>query len=61
MITWDGKDIVCNHEGCGEKINNHAWGKIKSGWFFDKTGKAFCPIHIPPWVEKWRTRRKRRK
>lgn len=60
MITWDGKDIQCDHDGCTETIPNHAWGQIKaSDWFFTQAGKAYCPKHIPPWVAKWRERRKK--
>lgn len=30
---------------------------MKHAWFFMKDGTAFCPDHIPEWVEEWRNRR----
>jgi hypothetical protein len=40
---------------CDRSIAGHKWGKIQSeGWFFSKNGSAYCPDHIPDWVDKWR-------
>jgi hypothetical protein len=29
----------------------------KTGWFIMKDGTAYCPAHIPLWVEGWRKRK----
>ena len=55
---WGGAVIRCSHEGCKARIKSHAWGKIKSGWFFQKDDNQYCPEHIPEWVEAWRARKK---
>lgn len=26
----------------------------KAGWFFQRNGDAYCPEHVPEWVEEWR-------
>lgn len=58
--TEDGEWTRCAEKTCEERVKNHAWGRIKAeGWFFTKKGKAYCPSHIPAWVEKWREKRRR--
>jgi hypothetical protein len=45
---------------CTAKTPGHNWGKRKAqaeGWFFTRDGKAYCPVHNPPWVAEWRARR----
>lgn len=60
MISEDYEWIICDHEGCDEKVKNHAWGQIEAdNWVFQKNNKAWCPKHIPEWYGSW-TRRKRR-
>ncbi len=58
MNTEDGK-IQC--EECEAQIENHRWGKTKAqNWFFTRDGeKAYCPKHVPSWVEDWREKRAR--
>ncbi len=54
MLSFDGEYILCDcRNDCPERIKNHSWGKIKSGWFFLKGGKAFHPDHKPDWVDEW--------
>ena len=55
------KDTVeskgCTHENCDAQYRDDKWGKIRAqnqSWFFQKTGEAWCPKHIPDWVEKCR-------
>jgi hypothetical protein len=54
--------IECAGEGCKRKVPNHYWGKVKAtDWFFSRDGKdAFCPEHLPTWVETWRRNKKLR-
>jgi hypothetical protein len=59
MITEDREWEVCDKPLCEEKIKNHRWGRTKAeGWFFEKTGEAWCPLHHPEWVADWRARQK---
>jgi len=58
MKEPDHQHVRCDHPGCEAKIKNHAWGKIRAeGWFFQRNGKAYCPDHLPEWVDKWRGKR----
>ena len=51
----DETEICCLADGCPNTIKNHAWGKIKAeGWFFSRDGSAYCPEHVPEWVDAWR-------
>lgn len=53
--------IRCTHLACTARIKNNRWGKTKAvGWFFTKSGHAWCPEHIPSWVEGWRVNKTRR-
>lgn len=52
-----GSVITCSHEGCDEQVANHKWAKVKSDWFFQMTGQAWCPAHHPEWVAEWRSKR----
>lgn len=47
----------CSHEVCAATIPGHAWGHIKSGWFFQRDGTQYCPEHTPEWVAEWRARK----
>lgn len=49
----------CSHPSCQNTIPAHAWGRIKSDWFFQKNGEKFCPQHTPEWVEQWRANKKK--
>jgi len=59
MISEDYGFVICDEDGCEEKIKNHAWGHIKAeGWFFGRDGEtAWCPNHIPDWVSAWRAKK----
>lgn len=66
MISADGEWIVCDEDGCNARAKNHRWGKVKAeGWFFFRRDgledAAYCPEHVPAWVEKWRAWRAERK
>lgn len=51
----------CSVEGCENRFADHMWGKIKlKGWFIMKDGTAYCPDHIPEWVEEWRAKQRAR-
>lgn len=70
MIRVDGKwRLQCAHEGCEETVPQGdserlgRWHKLRAsaelGWFFQKDGKAWCPAHVPEWVEGWRAKNKK--
>lgn len=47
--------IICSEEGCEEKTRSHS----KPGWFYSRYGsEAYCPEHVPDWVEAWRKRKR---
>lgn len=56
---------TCDHlTGCKARYKTHHWGKkeaAREGWFFQKNGDAFCPKHVPEWVEEWRARQQAKK
>lgn len=48
-----GQHEWCDVEFCQEHISTHKWARIKAhgaGWYFTKDGRAFCPLHRPPWA-----------
>ena len=50
--------IVCNQEGCKASIQDDRWSKTRaSDWFFMRDGRAYCPAHIPSWVQNYRARK----
>lgn len=57
----DNEFIYCVRFGCDQKVKNHRWGVTKAeGWFFSRySGFAYCPEHLPDWVEDWRKRKAR--
>jgi hypothetical protein len=62
-VSYGGR-LICSEPECDASIPNHAWGKIKEGadWFFPMDGSAaWCPKHLPDWVEGWRGKRKKAK
>lgn len=37
------------------------WESIRmgdAGWFFQKNGDSYCPLHVPIWAKKWRKKNK---
>lgn len=51
---------ACAWPGCEAQYKDHRWGSIKAhaaGWFIQKDGTAWCPDHVPDWVEAWRARK----
>lgn len=47
----------CTEEGCPAEFPDHRWGRIRAaddGWFFQRTGERWCPVHVPSWVPAWR-------
>jgi hypothetical protein len=58
-MTYDVGVVKC--EECDASVPNHYWGKVKKGakWFFSRDNeKAYCPEHLPDWVEGWRGKAK---
>lgn len=52
----------CSETGCTATYRDHRWGHSAAaacGWFFQRSGEAWCPEHNPPWVEAWRARQPR--
>jgi hypothetical protein len=50
----------CNVPECEASFPDHRWGAIRAtgdGWFIGRDGTAWCPAHVPSWVERWRARR----
>lgn len=50
----------CSHPGCTRTYDNYAWGRVvagREGWFFQRSGEAWCPDHHPEWVAAWRAQR----
>lgn len=50
----------CSEPSCLHNVSMHYWGKVtasNAGWFFQRTGEAWCPEHVPEWVTEWRARR----
>lgn len=57
MSEYQTTRILCAELSCNESFANHKWGAIKAhdeGWFALKEGEAWCPQHLPDWVEKFR-------
>ncbi len=57
MDQTDNTLTHCSHIGCPATVPNHAWGRIKSDWFFQRNGTQYCPDHTPAWVAAWRADR----
>lgn len=48
----------CSQPDCQNAIKDHYWGHVKATkWFLQRSGEAWCPDHVPEWVEQWRARR----
>lgn len=48
-------------ELCDATTLLHKWAKVRArdaGWFENKEGKWWCPLHVPDWVAKWRADKK---
>lgn len=48
---------ACKEPQCENDYFPDRWGKIEArnkGWFLQRNGAAWCPEHIPDWVEEWR-------
>lgn len=44
---------------CDVTTQDNRWAKIRAhskGWFEQKDGTAYCPAHVPAWVQEWRAR-----
>jgi hypothetical protein len=53
-------ETVCAEPECAASYKNHKWGTMKAsadGWFMQKDGRSWCPVHLPEWVEKWRAQK----
>lgn len=49
---------TCQHPDCTAEIPDHKWGQIRAeGWFRQRDGTVWCPLHVPDWVPQWRARR----
>lgn len=60
-MTEDRNIGCCAVKDCLATYKSHKWGQIKAGdegWFFTKENEAFCPAHVPSWVEEWRAKKK---
>jgi hypothetical protein len=54
--------ITCVEPDCGATVPDHYWGKVRAeGWLFLKDGRAYCPAHLPDWINPWRRRNETRK
>lgn len=56
-------DGHCSVKDCPATYKKHYWGGIdadRDGWFFRRDGTAYCPVHVPAWVEGWRKKRGRK-
>lgn len=51
--------IGCSQEECTTTVQNHYWARVKAeDWFFQRSGEAWCPAHVPDWVAGWREGKK---
>lgn len=51
--TW----TFCKGPGCMARHKADRWSNSRAdadGWFHQKGGDAWCPLHNPPWVAGWR-------
>lgn len=51
--------VHCAREGCQATHPDHQWGAIAAhdeGWFAQKDGTVYCPLHHPEWVAGWRAK-----
>lgn len=52
--------LSCSEPACSATLSKlDKWNMIKAqdaGWFFQRSGIAWCPRHNPPWVAEWRAR-----
>jgi hypothetical protein len=54
-------DVECTTDGCTATHKPHMWGNIRAeqeGWFHQRNGTAWCPVHVPEWVTAWRRGKK---
>lgn len=51
-----GDSKACDGDDkCTATYKAHKWGSIKAhaeGWYQMRDGRAFCPKHLPDWVNK---------
>lgn len=51
--------VFCEDPDCFKMADvRHRWSR-NPGWFLMKNGKAYCPQHIPEWVESWRANKEK--
>jgi len=59
MSHSSDNQVHCTYHCCAAKHPSGKWGTIRAaekGWFHGRDGNAWCPLHIPKWVKKWRER-----
>lgn len=42
-------------------MKDHRWGHSDAqakGWFMQRNGTVYCPMHVPSWVADWRAKKK---
>lgn len=52
--------IECTDPSCAAQHPSGKRGNIlaqQEGWYHGKDGKAYCPMHVPKWVQKWRQKK----
>ena len=60
MATWNSTR-ECKEETCPRGYTDTAIGKaaaVREGWYIGRNNHAYCPNHVPEWVEQWRKRLK---
>lgn len=51
--------VTCSHPGCNAAHPGSKWDNIQAGrdgWFHQRDGNAYCPKHVPKWVNRRRAR-----
>lgn len=60
MLIDEGRIIKCDGLMCDKQFKNNYWASVKEGkdWFIPKNDNlAFCPDHLPSWVQEWRSKK----
>lgn len=59
MTYGSEHQTVCCAPDCDASFRGSKFDAIRAseeGWFFSKSGDAYCPEHVPVWVPAWRAR-----